>query len=92
MPLSLDLPQNVDSVIISESSAHLVIIHAQMILLNAPEPGQAGRVDDLEDAGLLVLPLDIRGVPLTWVVQQLLQEVPEQATIRAWRLPVLLLA
>ena len=63
-----------------------------MVLLDAPEPRQSCRISDLEDAGLLVLPLDVRGVPLAWIVQQLLQEVPEQATIRAWRLPVLLLA
>ena len=63
-----------------------------MVLLDAPEPRQSSWISDLEDAGLLVLPLDVRGVPLAWIVQQLLQEVPEQATIRAWRFPVLLLA
>ena len=44
-------------------------------------PGQSGRVNNLEDAGLLVLPLDVAGVPLGPVVQQLLQEVPQQATV-----------
>jgi hypothetical protein len=44
-------------------------------------PGQPGRVDNLEDARLLVLPLDVAGVPLGPVVQQLLQEVPQQATV-----------
>jgi hypothetical protein len=45
-------------------------------------PGQAGRVNNLEYPGLLVLPLDVAGVPLGPVVQQLLQEVPQQATVR----------
>jgi hypothetical protein len=44
-------------------------------------PGQSGRVDNLEDACLLVLPLDVAGVPLGPVVQQLLQEVPQQTTV-----------
>ena len=89
MPLSLDLPQNVDSVVISESATHLVVVHAQMVLLNAPESGQAGRVDNLEHPGLLVLPLDVGGVALARVIQQLLQEVPEQSPVGCWRLSVL---
>ena len=66
--LSLHLPQDVDSVVVPQSSAHLVVVHAQMILLNAPESGQAGRVDNLEHPGLLVLPLDVGGVPLARVI------------------------
>ena len=89
MSLSLHLPQNVDSVVISESATHLVIIHAQVVFLNAPEPGQARRVDNLEDSGLLVLPLDVGGVPLPRVVKQLLQEVPQQPPVGGGRLPVL---
>ena len=72
MTFTLNFSQNVDSIIISESSTHLVVVHAQMVLLNAPEPGKSGRVDDLEHAGLLVLPLDVGGVPLAGVVQKLL--------------------
>ena len=57
-----------------------------MILLNAPESGQTGRVYNLEHPGLLVLPLDVGGVPLTRVIQELLQEVPQQPTIGGGRL------
>ena len=45
-------------------------------------PGQPGWVDNFEDAGLLVLPLDVAGVTLCAVVQQLLQEVPQQPAVR----------
>ena len=79
--LSLHLPQDVDSVVISQCSTHLIIVHAQMIFLNAPEPGQPGRVNDFEDSRLLVLPLYVGGVSLPGVVQQLLQEVPEQPPV-----------
>ena len=72
MTFALNFSQNVDSIIISESSTHLVVVHAQMVLLNAPEPGKSGRIDDLEHTGLLVLPLDVGGVPLAGVVQKLL--------------------
>ena len=79
--LSLDLPQDVDSVVVAECPAHLVIVHAQMIFLNAPEPRQTGRIDNFEDSRLLVLPLDVGGVSLPGIVQQLLQKVPEQPPV-----------
>ena len=84
--LSLDLPQDVDSVVVAECPAHLVIVHAQMIFLNAPEPGQAGWINNLEDSGLLVLPLDVWGVSLAGIVQQLLQKVPEEPPVGGGRL------
>ena len=86
MSLSLDLPQNVDTIVVSESSRHLVIVHTQMILLYPPESGQTSRINYLEHTSLLVLPLDVGGVPLTRVVQELLQEVPQQPTIGGGRL------
>ena len=52
-----------------------------MVLLDAPELSQALGVHDLEDPGVLVLPLDVCGVALVGVVQQLLQEAPQQATV-----------
>ena len=81
MPLALDLPQDVDSVVVSERARHLVVVHRQVVLLNAPKLGQAGRVHDLEHPGLLVLPGDVAGVALARIVQQLLKEVPEQPTV-----------
>lgn len=47
-----------------------------------------GRIHNLEDAGLLVLPLDVGCVALAAVVQQLLQKVPEQAAVSRRRLGV----
>ena len=81
MTFTLNFSENIDSIIISQSSAHLVIVHAQMVLLNAPEPGQTSRINNLEHACLLVLPLDVGSVPLSGVVQELLQEVPEQSSV-----------
>jgi len=72
MSFSLHFAQNVDSVVISKSSGHLVVIHRKMVLLNAPKFSQSGGINDLEDARLLVLPRDVAGVPLTTVVEQLL--------------------
>lgn len=36
MPLSLDFPKYVYAIVITQSSAHLVIIHRQMIFLYSP--------------------------------------------------------
>ena len=81
MTFTLNFSENIDSIIISQSSAHLVIVHAQMVLLNAPESGQTSRINNLEHACLLVLPLDVGSVSLSGVVQELLQEVPEQSSV-----------
>jgi hypothetical protein len=64
----------------SQKSMRIRIHNTMNRLLRVP--GQPSRVDDLEDPRLLVLPLDVAGVPLGPVVQQLLQEVPQQATVR----------
>ena len=63
-----------------------------MVLLDAPKPRQSSRISDLKDAGLLVLPLDVGGVSLTRVIEQLLQEVPEEAPVSGGRLPGLSLS
>lgn len=81
MTLALDFSQNVDAVVVAESPAHLVVVHGEVIFLYAPEPRETGRVDDLEDPGLPALPRDVVCVSLRGVVQQLLQEVPEQSAI-----------
>ena len=36
MPLSLDFPENVDAVVVSQCPGHLVVVHRQVVLLNAP--------------------------------------------------------
>jgi len=73
---SLHLPQNIDSVVIPKSSAHFVIIHTKMIFLYSPQPGQTCWVHYFEDSSLLILPLNVRCVSLSRIVQQLLEEVP----------------
>jgi hypothetical protein len=53
-----------------------------MILLDAPELGQAGGVDDLKHSRVLVLPGDVVGVATLRVVKQLLQKVPKEPPVR----------
>lgn len=48
MSLALDLAQNVHPVVVSEGPRHLVVIHRQVILLDAPQFGQTWRVDNFE--------------------------------------------
>ena len=81
MALALHLPQYIDAIIVAESAAHLVVVHRQMVLLDAPESGEARGIDDLEYAGLSALPRYVVGVALRRVVQQLLQKVPEQSAV-----------
>lgn len=77
MTFTLDFSQNVDAIVVTKSAAHLVVIHGQVIFLNAPESGETGWIDDLEDTGFPAFPRDIVCVSLRRVVEQLLQEVPE---------------
>ena len=82
MTLSLDLPQNVDSVVISQCSGHFVVVHGQVVLLNAPQFGQAGRIDNLKHPRVLVLPGNVGLISLLSIIQKLLQEVPEESSVR----------
>lgn len=52
-----------------------------MILLYAPKLGQTGWIDDLEDTSVATLPRDQIAVLLIAIVEQLLQEIPQQTTI-----------
>lgn len=81
MSLALDLSENVDSIIVTERSAHFVVIHREMVLLNAPESGETRRIHNFEDTGFSALPCNIVRVSLRRVVEQLLQKVPKQSTI-----------
>jgi hypothetical protein len=40
VPLSLDLPEDVDPVVVAEGAGHLVIVHRQVVLLDTPQPKQ----------------------------------------------------
>lgn len=48
-----------------------------MILLDAPQFGQSGRIYDFEHARFPILPRYVVRVPLGGVVEQLLQKVPQ---------------
>lgn len=39
--LALHFPQDVDAVVIAEGPRHLVVVHGQVILLDAPQLGKA---------------------------------------------------
>lgn len=77
MSFALDFSKYIHTVIVTQGSAHLVVIHRQMILLNAPQPRQPRWIDDLEHAGFPTLPRDVVRVPLIGIIQQLLEEVPK---------------
>lgn len=81
MSFSLDLPQDVHSVVIPQGTRHLVVVHGQMILLDAPQLSQTRGVHNLEHPSLAVLPRYVTRVPLGGIVQQLLQEVPQQPPV-----------
>lgn len=72
MPFALHLAQNIDAIIITQGTRHFVIVHRQMILLDAPQLGQAGGIDNLKDAGVSALPGDEIAVLLVAIVKQLL--------------------
>ena len=61
-------------VVVPQRPGHLVKVHGGVILLDAPQIGQAGRVDDLEHAPLPVRPGDKVDEPV--VVQEMAQEIP----------------
>lgn len=81
MSLALHLSQDIHAVVVAQSARHLVVVHGQMVLLDAPELGQAGGIDDLEDTRVAAFPGYQIAVLLVAIVQQLLQEVPQQAAI-----------
>lgn len=81
MSFSLDLSQDVHSVVIPQGTRHLVIVHRQVILLNTPQLCKTRRIHNLENATFSVLPRYITRVPLSRIVQQLLQKVPQQPAI-----------
>ena len=62
--LSLNLPKDIDSVIVSEGAGHLVIVHGQVVLLYAPEAGQTRGVNNLENTGLLEIKKKYRTIEI----------------------------
>ena len=80
---ALDLAEDVDAVVVAQGARHLVVVHRRVVLLDAPETGQTGRIGDLEDARFAVLPGDVVRVALAGIVEQLLQKVPQQPAVGA---------
>lgn len=56
MAFSLDLAQNVDAIIVAKSSRHFVIVHGQVIFLDAPQFGQTSGINDFENTGFPTFP------------------------------------
>jgi len=81
VPFALNFSQDINTIIIPQSPGHFVIVHTEVVLLDAPQTGEPSWVDDFEDAGLSVAPRDKPGVLLVLVVEQLLEEVPQQASV-----------
>jgi len=77
MPFSLNFAKDIDPVVITESSRHLIIVHGKVIFLDAPQFCQSCWVYDLKHSSVMVLPCYIVGVTLGRVIQQLLEEVPQ---------------
>ena len=69
MPFALNFSQDINTVIISESAGHFVIVHTEVVLLDAPKTSEPGWVDDFKDSGLSVSPRDKPGVLLLLVVE-----------------------
>ena len=72
-------PDDLHVVVVAHGSGHLLVSHVWPPLVVAPQPRQAGRVDDDEGAGLSILPPD--QVPVSAVHQQVAEELPEQAAV-----------
>ena len=72
-------------IIISQSSAHGLVVHVWFVLVKAPEPGHGLAVDQLEDALLPVDPLDV-GWTAGGGLEEGQQELPEVGAARVLRL------
>ena len=57
--LSVHLGQDSPLVVISESSAHGLVVHVRLVLVKPPQPGDGLAVHDLEDPPVSVQPLDV---------------------------------
>lgn len=72
MTFALDFAQDVDAVIVAKSTGHLVVVHGEMVLLDAPQLCQASWIHNLEHACFSAFPCDEVAVALSWIVQKLL--------------------
>ena len=63
-------------VVLPDAAAEFIVVHGWTIFALTPEPGDAHRVLDLEDALVTVQPAYARAV-YAWTLQQFLEELPE---------------
>ena len=59
--LAINFCQYSSLIVISESSAHGLVVHVGLVLMKPPEPGHGLAVDNLEDPSVSVEPLDVPG-------------------------------
>ena len=57
--LSVHLGQDSSLIVISESSAHGLVVHVRLVLVKPPQSGDGLAVHDLEDPPVSVQPLDV---------------------------------
>ena len=74
-------------IIISESSAHGLVVHVRFVLVKSPQSGDRLAVHQLEDAPVSVHPLDV-GWAAGRRLEQREEKLPEVST--AWVLRLLL--
>ena len=60
-PLAVDLGEDAPLVIISQGSAHRLVVHIRLVLVEAPQPGHRLAVHNLKHASLPVHPFDVLG-------------------------------
>ena len=63
-------------IIISESSAHGLVVHVRFVLMEPPQSGDRLAVHNLEDAPVSVQPLDVVRT-VGWRLEQREEELPE---------------
>ena len=57
--LSVHLGQDSSLIVVSESSAHGLVVHVRLVLVESPQSGDRLAVHDLEDSPVSVQPLDV---------------------------------
>ena len=74
-------------IIISESSAHGLVVHVRFVLMEPPQSGDRLAVHNLEDAPVPVQPLDVPGT-VGGRLQESQQELPQIRIVTVLRSPL----
>jgi len=85
--LSINLGQYSSLVVISESSAHGLVVHVRLVLVKPPQPGDGLAVHDLEDPPVSVQPLDVVGT-VGGGLEQRQEELPQVGVVVVLRSPL----